>query len=129
MNYAGVILTLLSGIMFVFVKNDSKNAGSYDLTLPRRSGNKVHQEDDLHSIAGHFKQKSVEYDNEPEHYYATVRSVQEPKKVKSEERGWNVSRTKSFCIAMSIGLGLLHGGMLTPIVYIQDTDPNASQNG
>lgn len=32
-------------------------------------------------------------------------------------------------IALAIFLGVLHGLMMTPIVYIMDTDQNASTNG
>lgn len=31
LNYIGVIITLLSGIMFVFVKNEPNSSASYDL--------------------------------------------------------------------------------------------------
>uniref|UniRef100_A0AC35F0I2 EamA domain-containing protein n=1 Tax=Panagrolaimus sp. PS1159 TaxID=55785 RepID=A0AC35F0I2_9BILA len=125
LNYVGVALTLISGLIFVFVKNDSNNAQSYDLTLQKKRSKKIHNEDDLHSISGRFKQKSTEFSDE--HYYATVRSIQTSHDSKNRKLNC-LSKTKFFCILMSIGLGLLHGCMLTPIVYIQDNDPHASQN-
>lgn len=32
-------------------------------------------------------------------------------------------------IGLAVFLGCFHGLMLTPIVYVQDTDPNHSNNG
>ena len=129
MNYAGLLLTLLSGVIFVFVKSESGDSGSYDLQS-KTSSTKVKTID---FVEGHFKQKSSDED---ENYYATVRSVGETKQkdlklnkkeIKREKFGF--SPKKFFYIFLSICLGLLHGAFLTPIVYIQDNDPNASSNG
>ncbi|KAE9551855.1 hypothetical protein FO519_004929 [Halicephalobus sp. NKZ332] len=130
MNYAGVILTLLSGIIFVFVKNESGDSGSYDLQS-RDSTTKIKS---IESMEGHFKQKSSD---EEENYYATVRSVGETKqrdlklngkKTEKEKRKFGLSPKKLFYVFLSICLGLLHGAFLTPIVYVQDNDPQASSN-
>ena len=111
------------------MKSESNDSGSYDLQQ-KTSSTKVQSID---FVEGHFKQKSTDED---ENYYATVRSVGETKqkdlklnKKEVQKRKFGFSPRKLFYIFLSICLGLLHGAFLTPIVYVQDNDPNASSNG
>ncbi|CAD5209032.1 unnamed protein product [Bursaphelenchus okinawaensis] len=79
LNYIGLGLTLISGILFVMVKGEKK---------------------------GHT--------NNEERKETTSRRF--------------ITKAKLFYIGLAVTLGLLHGCMLTPIVYIQDNKTGASNH-
>uniref|UniRef100_A0A0M3IHF7 Transmembrane protein 144 n=1 Tax=Ascaris lumbricoides TaxID=6252 RepID=A0A0M3IHF7_ASCLU len=96
MNITGLLLTLISGVMFVFVKHESN----------------IHEQTTVVSDA----EKS------------DMQIEEQNTSITTSTRTSFISSKKLLLIALAIFLGVLHGLMMTPIVYIMDTDQNASTN-
>uniref|UniRef100_A0A7E4VZK1 Transmembrane protein 144 n=1 Tax=Panagrellus redivivus TaxID=6233 RepID=A0A7E4VZK1_PANRE len=114
MNYAGLVLTIVSGIMFVFVKSEENESTPQEPKKDTPLKNPPPMDTGDASNNNSATSESTASTDLP----SVDKKVSLPK----------LSKTKIICIAMSVALGILHGFMMTPIVYIQDTDSNASQN-
>lgn len=88
-NYTGLVLTLLSGVLFVFVYKNFSETKIVAVESSTEYGST--------SIPGHSQTRLL-----------LIRRI--------------------FFIGFAVFLGCFHGLMLTPIVYIQDRDPLASDN-
>uniref|UniRef100_A0A7E4VKV9 Transmembrane protein 144 n=1 Tax=Panagrellus redivivus TaxID=6233 RepID=A0A7E4VKV9_PANRE len=111
MNYAGLAITILSGVMFIFVKTDEESAEherGAEPTLP---------EFDVPSKAESVKLSTM----------SEAASVT-PGEGKRRFKLPAISPKKVTCVLMSMTLGALHALMTTPIIYVQNNQKNASQN-
>ncbi|VDM23831.1 unnamed protein product [Toxocara canis] len=97
MNIAGLLLTLISGTMFVFVKHNSAGTAQPTVSDAEKSDMEVEEE-----------RRTAD---------------------RSSTDGFHIGGKKLLLIALAVFLGILHGLMMTPIVYIMDTDKDASKSG
>ncbi|KHN82101.1 Transmembrane protein [Toxocara canis] len=96
MNIAGLLLTLISGTMFVFVKHNSAGTAQPTVSDAEKSDMEVEEE-----------RRTAD---------------------RSSTDGFHIGGKKLLLIALAVFLGILHGLMMTPIVYIMDTDKDASKS-
>jgi len=102
MNYAGLILTIITGLILVFVKHE-----------------------DPHQM--HISDAELELKNSD----PTTNNVVKREYIRSDsdEGGtFRMDKRKLFFLGLAVFLGILHGLMLTPIVYVQDSDTDHSEN-
>ena len=155
LNYLGVLLTLLSGIMFVSVYSQGDNAGE---EKQKKGGDKKASPSvPLNNTANRRIEVVVEggdAESRPMGDYGTTTTTnvwamdshdgngtsqpqnETPSPGASKDKelpyGWaralHLTKRKLLFIGLAVCLGSLHGLMMTPIVYVQDTDPNASDN-
>uniref|UniRef100_A0A914CXN3 Uncharacterized protein n=1 Tax=Acrobeloides nanus TaxID=290746 RepID=A0A914CXN3_9BILA len=126
MNYIGVIITLLSGIMFVFVKNEPSSSASYDIAENTDSNSRIRMNSIRNSYQSTDEIGTVEG-------FGRLKEDPQLETNHSKLVKWvhdSLSKEKLFYIALSVCLGLLHGMFLTPITIAQNTKlyPDASQN-
>ncbi|KAM3719562.1 Transmembrane protein [Dirofilaria immitis] len=103
MNALGLFFVLLSGFMFVFVKHKSQQRHVVDGSTTVENSVILMQQ-----IGGN----SIRTQTNNSLYKLTS----------------HLTKEKMGYLGLSVFLGILHGLMMTPIVYIQDNDPNASPN-
>lgn len=105
MNVCGLFLVLLSGIMFIFVKHkNQQQRGVCDLSIAR---------------VGSVSKQNIEMQKIP---------APTPGESSENKLSLQITKTKLGYLGLSVFLGIFHGLMMTPIVYIQDNDPNAYQS-
>ncbi|VDK65484.1 unnamed protein product [Onchocerca ochengi] len=102
MNVVGLFFVLLSGFMFVFVKHKNQQRHSVDNSSVPESDVISMQQIEDNSAA----RKRIDHNA----YKPTS----------------HITKKKIGYLGLAVFLGILHGLMMTPIVYIQDTDPKAS---
>jgi len=122
-NYSGLLLTLVSGVMFVFVYSSGW----------RR--HRVHTSTHTTNCTLTPNQFTLATDNLPnETPLSTSGDSGELDRTDDSEqhplqKTQLLSGRKLLFISFAVCLGCLHGLMMTPIVYIQDRDPAHSDNG
>ncbi|CAK5087071.1 unnamed protein product [Meloidogyne enterolobii] len=132
LNYLGVLITLFSGIMFVFVysreerdkklspieKDYDNNRIAYRSERAPSTYGTVHNVWAVESEQDNGNNASTTLENLPRIEQSEIKRTVTPR----------LTKRKLFFIGLAVCLGSLHGLMLTPIVYVQDTDPLASKN-
>uniref|UniRef100_A0A915PV79 EamA domain-containing protein n=1 Tax=Setaria digitata TaxID=48799 RepID=A0A915PV79_9BILA len=104
MNTFGLFFVLLSGFMFVFVKH--KNQQRQSQTISKSPTTAADDSISMQQLRENLPQTQIHS--------------------KSYKPTFHMTKTKIGCLGLSVLLGILHGLMMTPIVYIQDNDPSAS---
>ncbi|KAL3097083.1 hypothetical protein niasHS_002799 [Heterodera schachtii] len=157
-NYLGVLITLISGVMFVFVYNsdqqkeksaannghgdgDDEAAAERAIQNDRRNTSVPLRDDGCTRPTGDPPYGSVSSRNEncsttaeghsDGRRTATTVGTEEKLANCQPQKGQSFFTGKSrkvFFVLLAVCLGFFHGLMLTPIVYVQDNDQNASEN-
>uniref|UniRef100_A0A183C803 Transmembrane protein 144 n=1 Tax=Globodera pallida TaxID=36090 RepID=A0A183C803_GLOPA len=124
-NSLGVLITLISGLMFVFVYSRQNVA------------------DEVEDGEGRAAQSNIVPLNSTNPPYGSVNSTTGERTATTvgapgdnlastdrQQKKWHfhVKSRKLLFVTLTVCLGVLHGLMLTPIVYVQDTDQRASKN-
>uniref|UniRef100_A0A914GSD7 Uncharacterized protein n=1 Tax=Globodera rostochiensis TaxID=31243 RepID=A0A914GSD7_GLORO len=111
-NSLGVLITLISGLMFVFVYSRQNVA------------------DEVENGGGRATQSNIVPLNSTSSGERTVPSIRNPPygSVNITTDEGQRRPQKLLFVTLAVCLGVLHGLMLTPIVYVQDTDQRASKN-
>uniref|UniRef100_A0A914WF73 Transmembrane protein 144 n=1 Tax=Plectus sambesii TaxID=2011161 RepID=A0A914WF73_9BILA len=107
MNYVGLALTLISGVMFAFVHYEPKSSAD-----PVSSGEDNHA---MEVISSEEKQPIPD---------RTEKSM-----LPQEERSTMRMKEKLFYLGLSAFAGVCYGEMLSPVVYVQQHVAGASQEG
>ncbi|KAL3073163.1 hypothetical protein niasHT_035439 [Heterodera trifolii] len=143
-NYLGVLITLISGVMFVFVYNsgqEKEKSSERAIQNDRRSTSMPLRDDGCTRPTGDPPYGSVNNRNEncsttaeghsDGRRTAATDGTEEKLANGQPQKGQSLFTGKGrklFFVSLAVCLGFLHGLMLTPIVYVQDNDQKASKN-
>ncbi|KAL3097084.1 hypothetical protein niasHS_002800 [Heterodera schachtii] len=135
-NYLGVLITLICGVMFVFVYINQDEAhgengnGEEAVECANQSANVP-----MNAVGDGA---AVTMEASPANVWPPTEKSKDEKtatnggKINERHKKWNlislIKSRKVIFVSLAVCLGFLHGLMLTPIVYVQDNDQNASEN-